>query len=654
MTDFVSSKDLLSDDEQTPSRLVPGSGQNVQISGWNPPKEEEKFSAKRKYGTPDKLLDNVIQTESSGNPYAVNPESGAMGVSQFMPETVAMLHKQGVEFNPFKADESRAAMDYYINQLAQQNGGDYVKAMKSYGGFKTKNPEQYIDKVLQGVDLSENHPDLVKSNALMAEDEASNIPESELKAKPKLSLERAMGLLARGATPAITGAALGSVAGPAGSLAGSLALPAGDILNTGINAVTGGINKYAGTNIPQLQMPSNVAQQLMTKAGLPTAQTGPERMIETAGSALGGTAGQLPALSRLATAATSPMARGLAESLSQNPVSQLAASPTSAVVSQGVYEKTGNPYLAMGAGAVAAAPFGFSFTQKALNAPEQNELKQAASNLYKQAENSGVQFNGNKFADKMFLAGHELRQEGFNSKSFPGIDGVLNEMTRTDVPKDFTELQALRKMIQGQQKSADPETRRLASILKDNFDDYVLNAPPDHITTGSPEGIKTWEQARQTYTKLKKAEVFDDMFENAQYDKNLGDSLSRQMKSLAKNDKRMRTFTSDEQEAIKSVAKGNSAEKALSLAGKFAPDSVMGLLSAAAAQVGVGNTLSLPLMAGSYGAKVAANQLKGSQVSKLGDMMRLGQTPNFESRFKNVPATALRGLLSGNPTTKGQ
>jgi Transglycosylase SLT domain len=653
MAGLVSSKDLLADDEQPV--LLPGSGKNVQITGYTPPAEPERFDTKKSYGTPQKLLENVIQVESSGNPHAVNPASGAMGLGQFMPETVAMLHKQGVEFNPFKADEARAAMDYYISKLHKEHGGDYVKAMKAYGGFKTKNPEKYIDQVLAGVDLAENHPDLVKSNALMAEDEASNIPESELRAKPNLTMGRAAGLFARGATPAVTGSAIGgALAGPPGALVGSVALPVGDVLNTGINAVTGGINRFAGTNIPKLGMPSDIAQQYMTRLGLPEAQTGPERMIETAGGAMGGTAAQLPALTRLATTATSPVVRGVAETLAASPKAQIAAAAPSAVAGQAVYEKTGNPYLAMGAGALAGAPFGFSFKQRALNAPEQSELAQAAKNLYAQAENSGVQFNGNKFADQMFRAGHELRQEGFTAKGYPGIDGVLNEMTRTDVPKDFTELQAIRKMIQAQQKSTDPETRRLASILKDNFDDYVLNAPPDHITAGGPQGMKTWEAARQTYSKLKKAEIFDDMFENAQYDKNLADSLSKQMKSLAKSDKRMRVFTPEEQEAIKSVAKGNSIEKSLSLAGKFAPDSVLGILTSGGLGYGIGPTVGVPVAATTYGAKVAANKLKENAVSKLADMMRLGEMPQFESRAKNIPATALRGLLSGQPTPKGQ
>jgi hypothetical protein len=110
------------------------------------------FDTKKSYGTPDKLLDNLNITESSGNPYAVNKDTKAMGNYQFLPDTVAQLHKQGIEFNPFNAKESRAAADYYIQQLVKQNGGDYAKAMAQYGGYKTKDPSQYLGKVLNGVD----------------------------------------------------------------------------------------------------------------------------------------------------------------------------------------------------------------------------------------------------------------------------------------------------------------------------------------------------------------------------------------------------------------------------------------------------------------------------------------------------------------------
>ena len=647
--DFVDPDSLVS----APVNL-PGSGKNVQVTGWTPP-ESTKFDTKKSYGTPTKLLENVIQTESSGNPLAVNPTSGAMGVGQFMPETVAMLHKQGVEFNPFNAEESRAAMDYYISQLHKENGGNYVKAMKAYGGFKTKDPEKYLDKVLEGVDLTENNKLFVNPESLPG---STNIPESELQAKPNLTPARAAGLFTRGATPAVTGAAIGgTLAGPPGAIAGSMALPAGDVINTGINAVTGGINKYAGTNIPQLQMPSDVAQKWMTQAGLPEAKTGPERMIQTAGSALGGTAGELPAVTRLATTAASPVARNVAETLAANPFKQVAASAPSAVAGQAVYEKTNNPYLAMAAGAAAGVPFGVSLKQRALNAPSQEELANAAKNLYTKAENSGIQFAPDKFASHMDQVGKDLRQFGYNEKSstYSGIKAALDELKDTSRPKDYLELQALRETIAGEQVSANSKVRMLAGKLKDEFDDYVLNAPDQHLTAGSPQGAQAWKDARTQYSRLKKAEIFDDMVSDAQFtNQSLSTSLKNQMNSLAKNDRRMRLFSPAEQEAIKQVARGSATQKTLDLMSKFAPDTVMGVLSTVGTHALSGNLSSALLSGTTFGAKQIANVNKNNAVAKLADMMRLGEIPKFESRAKNIPATALRGLLSGQPTSKGQ
>ena len=647
--DFVDPDSLVS----APVNL-PGSGKNVQVTGWTPP-ESTKFDTKKSYGTPTKLLENVIQTESSGNPLAVNPTSGAMGVGQFMPETVAMLHKQGVEFNPFNAEESRAAMDYYISQLHKEHGGNYVKAMKAYGGFKTKDPEKYLDKVLQDVDLSEKNPLFVNPESLPG---STNIPESELQAKPNLTPARAAGLFTRGATPAVTGAAIGgTLAGPPGAIAGSMALPAGDVINTGINAVTGGINKYAGTNIPQLQMPSDVAQKWMTQAGLPEAKTGPERMIQTAGSALGGTAGELPAVTRLATTAASPFVRGVAESAAAAPFRQVAASAPSAVAGQAVYEKTNNPYLAMAAGAAAGVPFGVSLKQRALNAPSQEELAATAKNLYSQAEKSGIQFNSDKFATHMDQVGKDLRQFGYaeNSSTYSGIKAALDELKNTARPKDYLELQALREIIAGEQVSANPKVRMLAGKLKDEFDDYVLNAPDQHLTAGSPQGAQAWKDARTQYSRLKKAEIFDDMVTDAQFtNQSLSTSLKNQMNSLAKNDRRMRLFSPAEQEAIKQVARGSATQKTLDLMSKFAPDTVMGVLSTVGTHALSGNLSSALLSGTTFGAKQIANVNKNNAVAKLADMMRLGEIPKFESRAKNIPATALRGLLSGQPTSKGQ
>jgi hypothetical protein len=96
------------------------------------------------------LLDSLKKVESDKDPYALNKQSKAMGAYQFMPETVQMLHKQGMEFNPFNEKQAREAARTYLGQLVDRNGGDVDKALAQYGGFITKNPAEYVGKVKQG------------------------------------------------------------------------------------------------------------------------------------------------------------------------------------------------------------------------------------------------------------------------------------------------------------------------------------------------------------------------------------------------------------------------------------------------------------------------------------------------------------------------
>ena len=101
----------------------------------------------KSYGTPADILDRLRGVESSGDPYAINKQTKAVGQYQFLPETVAMLHKQGMKFDPFDPEQSRAAADFYIQQLAKQNGGDMNKALAAYGGFKNADPTAYVSKI---------------------------------------------------------------------------------------------------------------------------------------------------------------------------------------------------------------------------------------------------------------------------------------------------------------------------------------------------------------------------------------------------------------------------------------------------------------------------------------------------------------------------
>jgi hypothetical protein len=150
-------------------------------------------------------------------------------------------------------------------------------------------------------------------------------------APKKGTMQRAAEIVTRGAAPAVTGAALGgAIGGPGGALLGSMALPVGDALNSFINmlgkgntAVENAIRGQMGvqpTQGYQLPMPSQVASQYMTQAGLAQPESRGERMLEAGSGAVGSTLAQLPALARLGTQATSQAVREISGRLAQAPV----------------------------------------------------------------------------------------------------------------------------------------------------------------------------------------------------------------------------------------------------------------------------------------------------------------------------------------------
>jgi len=263
-------------------------------------------------------------------------------------------------------------------------------------------------------------------------------------------------------------------------------------------------------------------------------------------------------------------------------------------------------------------------------APSAEQLAQQSKNLFTSARESGVELNAKDFATNMAGIGKELRNEGYDPRLYPKLAVAIDEMTQAGIPKDFNELSTLRKFIQGAQKSADPDERRLATILKDDFDTYVANIPESSVVGGSKQGLADWKQARDTYAKLSKSEVFTDMLENATLDKSkfsmsgVENSLAQQLRQLAKNDKKMRLFTEEEQEAIKKAAKGGATQNALRFVGKFAPTSAVSSIPALLA-TSVSGPAGLLATGAAMGARVGATQMRKSDVNKLAALMRAGK-----------------------------
>ena len=84
------------------------------------------YDAAKKFGIDEKILHNLIKTESNFNPNAVSPQ-GARGIAQFLPSTAA---EYGVDVNDVKSSIEGAAK--YLSESLNYFDYNYEKAIASY------------------------------------------------------------------------------------------------------------------------------------------------------------------------------------------------------------------------------------------------------------------------------------------------------------------------------------------------------------------------------------------------------------------------------------------------------------------------------------------------------------------------------------------
>lgn len=463
------------------------------------------------------------------------------------------------------------------------------------------------------------------------------------------SLERGIGLGYRAMAPTLAGAQLGSYGGPVGAVVGSMAVPAADAINSLLNLIASPFTEK------RLMPASQAIQNLMTKAGVPAApetQTPTERVVSSGLESMTGVARTIPSLIKAATTAPSAVTRGVAEQMAIAPKTQAIVSPAAVMAGQTVAETTQDPMLALATTLATGAAGSVKRPQRELALPSQT-LDRIATDRYAQLQESGVQLKTNEFVDSMQKIAKDLREEGYTPKAYPKISGAIEELTSTTQPKDWTELQALRKMIRGGQKSIDPEEKRIASILLDEYDNYLMNVPKDTIAAGDMKNAgQLWSEARNAYSRMKKSEVFEDMLNEAKLDRSKftqsgeENSLAKQLRQLAKNDKRMRLFTGDERDAIEKAAKGGTAQNMLKFFGRFAPTGPVSGLFTGGATV-MAPAVGIPMALGAAGSRIAATNMRQTSIEDLANMMRMGQVPQISGgAMRAVPATTVRGLLS--------
>jgi hypothetical protein len=449
---------------------------------------------------------------------------------------------------------------------------------------------------------------------------------------------RKVGIAARGATEALAPAAAGATAGMlmggpvgagVGALAGGLAMPAAD-------ALVMGYNRLANSNV---RPPSQVISNMIPGA---RAETPVERVVQSSAGALGGTAGAVSAGRTLA--ATPGVTQGLkavGQEASRQPIGQLVTAPLATGVGQTVSEATESPLAGLVAGVATGGVAGVRPVKRGAVPTAEELLAQSKAN-YDILDNSGFQLDNKLFKQHMASLPAKLRSEvGYVESVNPKVAGAFKELL-SDAPKDVAEITALRKIIGGAAGSADKSERMAAMKLLDEFDTYVLNAPPSAIISGDVKAIQAWKDARADYAKVKKSELIEDIVSRAEVSQSGKEpTIAQGLSALAKNDKKMRFFTADEQEAIREAAKGGTLQNLTKIIGKFSPT------TPAAAIFTAVNPYGAYTAAAGMAAKELATAQRMQQVNALSARMRLGEVPKvLEGATANVPTFLSRGIVN--------
>ena len=180
--------------------------------------------------------------------------------------------------------------------------------------------------------------------------------------------------------------------------------------------------------------------------------------------------------------------------------------------------------------------------------------------------------------------------------------------------------------------SKNAESQKLAAV-DDESKSKEAPSKKSAIVSGDKAALDAWKAARADYSKVKKAELIEDIVLRAEVSQGGKEaSIAQGLSALAKNEKKMRFFTPDEQAAVREAAKGGTLQSMLRTVGKFTP-----MTPAAAIFTAVS-----PFGAYTAGAGMAARELatkrRVQQLDQLAAQMRLGTVPKItEGPFVNEP-----------------
>lgn len=331
---------------------------------------------------------------------------------------------------------------------------------------------------------------------------------------------------------------------------------------------------------------------------------------------------------------------------------------------QNVYRTVGNspaahiaPFVPGAPGALKRLPVGGVSVKKTLartfpdpEVPTVAELKKSSKGLYDEAEKAGVVINSQSYAQFSDSVRQKLKAEGVNLSPasgvlYPKTSAALRTIMETEGDVSLNDLETLRRVGTAAAETTDKADRRMARILVDEIDDYAENLSDVNIKSGDRKAIAKLGEARSTWARAARGETIDKLIERSQLEGGssklkLDEAYRRNFKKLANNERGMKRFTKEQQEAIKKVAYGDGpAHNFLNGLGRLIPTGQSGMITTGA--LGASAALFNAPLVGAFGAvaapaaiggKIASTRITSRNARRVSEMARSANYAKIKAR----------------------
>jgi hypothetical protein len=264
-------------------------------------------------------------------------------------------------------------------------------------------------------------------------------------------------------------------------------------------------------------------------------------------------------------------------------------------------------------------------------APSLEELSRASEAAYKRADDAGITVSSQSLTGLRVGIKKMLQKEGVDPTLHPSTTAAVKRVNEARGDMKLSQIETLRKIANDARKSNAPADARLAGKIVDEIDDYIARLSEKDVTSGKVQDAAALIEARDLYSRKMKAQEINRLIERAEISapnfsaSGLENALRTEFRSLAKDQKRMRRFTSEERAAIVKVAKGGAVENALRMLGKFAPTgTVSTALSGATGFMAGGPLGAVTLPAAGLASRYAATRMTRKNAARAEEVMRRG------------------------------